>query len=250
MTMRIPAFAFVLSTFAASFAHATSPILQVAVLGPRIHVSDVVSGSTEDAGAIDLGPVPTAGGSRVIVRAEIVAALKEHGEVEPHAIPGSVRVVRKMTQLTAADIERTIREALTSSKMPRGATLAVVRAPRVLDLPDGYTSTTTELQKPPHRAGAFSTNVILSFFRDAEVLARVSVPIELSLSTDAASFDLVKGAPVTLVIRRGLVEVTAPATAAADADVGDAFPILLRPSGRVISARLTDKSHALSLEQP
>jgi flagella basal body P-ring formation protein FlgA len=61
-------------------------------------------------------------------------------------------------------------------------------------------------------------------------------------------FELVKGAPVTLVVRRGLVEVTAPAVLSVDADVGDIVQVLLRPSGRAMRAHLVAKDRAVALE--
>ena len=55
------------------------------------------------------------------------------------------------------------------------------------------------------------------------------------------------GLAITLVIRRGLVEVSSAGTAGADADVGDLVPVVLSPSGRTISARLEDADHALAV---
>lgn len=226
----------------ASYAHAAPPV-EVAVEGPRVHLAELVADATD----VDLGPVPSAGGSRIVGRAEILAALKDAGAPPPKKLPDAIRVVRKMAQLAAPEIERAVRDAL-AAKMPRGATLAAVQAPRTLSVPQGWTRTVTELPHPPRRSGAFNTTATVSFYRDDEVLARALVPVELSLSSAAATYDVMRGGSVTLVIRRGLVEVTVAASAGADADIGGTLPITLRPSGRVVSARLIDKDHAVSLE--
>jgi hypothetical protein len=103
--------------------------------------------------------------------------------------------------------------------------------------------------RAPKKAGPFMTMAVLSFFgADAEVLARVPVPIELGVSADAITFDTSRGNPLTLVIRRPLVEVRIGAFAGADADIGDPVPVQLRPSGRVVRARLLSKDEALAVE--
>jgi hypothetical protein len=248
MTMKVAhAASMVFGLMVASVANAATPI-EVPVTGPRIHVSDVVAGADAQAGAVDLGPVPAPFGSRIIPRAEIVAALRDSGAPTPKKLPDAVRVVRKMTQLSASDVERALRDAIAKAKMPRGATLAAVQAPRVLAVPEGWTRAAVDLPRPPRRSGTFTTTAMLTFLREDEVLTRANVPVELTLSAEAATFDVAKGSNVMLVIRRGLVEISVPATAGADADIGARFPILLRPSGRVVQARLVDKDHAESLE--
>jgi hypothetical protein len=88
--------------------------------------------------------------------------------------------------------------------------------------------------------------VHVSFMERAQLLCALSVPVDLLLSPEAAIFDLTRGARVVLMVRHGLVEVTVSgATAAADADVGSLVPVVLHPSGRVLSARLEDREHAV-----
>jgi hypothetical protein len=60
--------------------------------------------------------------------------------------------------------------------------------------------------------------------------------------------DVAKGATITLLVRRGLVEVSIGAVAGADGDTGGILPVLLKPSGRVVRARIVDKDHAVALE--
>jgi flagella basal body P-ring formation protein FlgA len=54
-----------------------------------------------------------------------------------------------------------------------------------------------------------------------------------------------KGAAITLVVKTGLVEISTKAVANDNADVGDTLPVMLRPSGKVVRAKLIAKDRAL-----
>jgi flagella basal body P-ring formation protein FlgA len=73
----------------------------------------------------------------------------------------------------------------------------------------------------------------------------VLVPLDLSVSAEGAVYDVVRGATVAVVVRRGSVEVRTTGFAGADADIGDRLPVQLRPSGRVLRTRLVNKDEAL-----
>jgi flagella basal body P-ring formation protein FlgA len=107
-----------------------------------------------------------------------------------------------------------------------------------------------ELARPPRRVGPFSATAYLDLRRGDELIARVPVRVDLTLSAEAATPDLARGAAVTLVVRHGLVEVRASGSATADADVGETLPVMLRPSGRIIRARLIEPALAVALEEP
>ena len=74
------------------------------------------------------------------------------------------------------------------------------------------------------------------------------VPVDLLVSEDGAAYDAPRGAAVTLIVRRGFVEIRAAGFAGADADVGDPVPIQLRPSGRIVRARLSSRDEAIAME--
>jgi len=76
----------------------------------------------------------------------------------------------------------------------------------------------------------------------------LSVPVELTVSPEGAVADVQHGARINLVIRRGLIEVTSPGTAGADANIGSAIPIVIHPSGRIVLAHLEDKDHAIAMD--
>jgi hypothetical protein len=178
-----------------------------------------------------------------VTRDELAKAAADAGAPRSLRLPSSVRVVRRMKKLGAPEIERLVRGALASA-MPRGASLAAVRAPSRLDVADGWDGVAAELPKPPKRTGALPTTALVTFSKGGEILARASVPVDLVLSAEAAVSDVARGAPITLVTRRGLVEVSVSALAGADADVGAVLPVTVRPSGRVIRARLVERDRA------
>lgn len=226
------------------------PPSRVEVSGLRVRVGDVVRDAPATVADVDLGPAPQVGGSRVINRAQILDAVRARGNEGPLRLPEAVRVVRRVRSLTPGDLDRMVRDALPQSRLPRGATLAAVRAPRAIELPAGWTSVTAELPRPPRRAGTFATAAMLTLRLGDEVIARASVPVELALSAEAAAPDVARGGALTLLVRAGLVEVRVGASAAIDADVGDTLPVVLRPSGRVLRARLIERDLALAVEGP
>lgn len=227
-----------------------SPPSLVTVSGARVLVGDVVRGAPADAAAVDLGPSPAIGGSRLIDRATILRALREHAATEPSHLPEAVRVLRLSRTVSATDLERLTRAGLAQHPLARGAALTAVRASRALDVAAGWDAVTAELPRLPRRAGAFSTTALVTFRAGPEVLGRTSVQVDLLLPASAAAPELARGAAVTLVVRQGLVEIRVGASAGADADVGDTLPVILRPSGRVLRARLIERETALAEDGP
>jgi hypothetical protein len=219
------------------------PIAEVRVTTARVHLIDVLPAITGDAGAFDLGPAPTPGASRLVTRDDLLRALDEAHAKIPAKLPEAVRVVRKMRKLLALEIEQITRAAL-PAKMPRGASLTALRAPKSIDVADGWDAIAARIPRPPHRVGSFPTTVTLGFMSGVETLAEISFPIDVTVTAEGAAFDLARGAQLTLIVKRGLVEVEAPAFATTDADIGAVLPVTLRPSGRVVRARLLTADRA------
>jgi len=221
---------------------------QVLVNGTRIHLKDVVPDADASAAQVDLGPSPAPGGSRLVTRADIVAALDARQVAAPPSLPDAVRVLRSARHLAALDLNEIVRTAMGAKPLGRGVTLASVRADRPVDVADGWTRVDVDVPRAPKKAGTFSTTAIASFFVGDEVIARLPVRLDLSVSAEGATYDTLRGTAVMLVVRRSLVEVRAPGYAAADADIGDVIPVQLRPSGRVVRARLSTKDEAVAIE--
>lgn len=227
---------------------AKGTIREVAVARTRVQLADVLPQVAPDAAGIDLGPSPAPGGSRLVTRDDLRRALEGARSHVPATLPSAVRVVRKMTHLTPADIERLTRAHLDVATLPRGATIAAVRAGGPADVPAGWDAIRLTLPARPHHAGLVRSLAVLTFTAGADTLAALTVPVDLALTIEGAAYDLVKGGAVRVVVRRGSIEVEAPAIATADADVGAVLPVMLRSSGRIVRARLVDKDHAELVE--
>jgi hypothetical protein len=222
--------------------------MKVEVNTARIHSKDVIgSGFGTD---VDLGLSPAIGTSRIIERAEIERAYVSASAKLPKKIPASVRITRKTRRLAASEVVSAVREALADKPLPRGATLMSVRAAASTDVPADYHHVKVEMPTTlPRRAGPTTIQAIVSFIGDADVVIHKSlIPLEIVQPPEAAFAEIQKGAPISLVVRRGLVEVSVPAFATVDADVGNVIQVTLKPSGRVLRARAIDKDHAVALE--
>ncbi len=230
---------------AASPAAGATPVKEVQVVGPRVHLIDVVPTAPAAVATADLGPAPAPGGSRFVTQEELRTAAAGAGAKVIAALPAAIRVVRKMRKLTAVEVERETRKAVLATGLRRGVTIAAVRAPKSSEIADGWTSITASVPKPPRRAGRVPTTAALTFSRGAEILARLAVPIDLDLAAEAAIPDIAKGAALTVTVKAGLVEISAAALAAADADIGEELLVTLRPSGRVLRAVLTAPGKAV-----
>lgn len=218
---------------------------RVEVPGPKIRAKDVLGAQAPD---VDLGPTPPIGASRVVDRAEIERAFAEANVAPPKKIPAAVRVSRKTRRLAAADVASAIRTSLAVAPLPRGATLSNVRAAGV-DVPADFQRVSVDLPALPRRAGPITVQAVVTFLGESDApLQKAITPLELVLPPEAAFPDIARGAPMTLVIRRGLVEVSITGVAATDGDIGAVLPVTIRPSGRVLRARAIDKTHAVALE--
>ncbi len=234
---------FLAALLVAAPAAARPSIPEVRIATTRVHLTDVLPAITGDAGAFDLGPAPTPGGSRLVTRDDLLRALGEARAPVPAKLPEAIRVIRRMRRLLALEIEQITRTALPAT-MARGTALTALRAPKSIDVADGWDTIVARVPRPPHRVGSFPTTVTLAFLAGAETLAEISFPVDVTVSAAGAGFDLARGGQLTLIVKRGLVEIEAQAFAAADADIGAVLPVTLRPSGRVVRARLLTADRA------
>ncbi len=245
------------SLFAASFLAAlalatpaaAAPPQEVTVTGTRVRVGDVAPNVDAAIAGIDVGPSPTPGGSRLVTKNDIAAALTAKVIPVPANLPDAVRVVRKAQHITPAELDGLVRGALNDKPLGHGVTLAAVHAAHPVDVADGWAHIEVDVPHAPKRQGSFTTTAIASFYTaEGEAIARVPVPMDLEVSAEGALYDTPRGASVTLVIRRSYIEVRTTGMTTADADLGDAVPVQLRPSGRVLRARLTAKDEAVAIE--
>lgn len=225
-------------------APSTDGVRRVEVTGPRLTLGDLVSGLGE-LGAADIGPSPAPGVVRLITREEIATLLDAQQIQGARPLPEAVRVSRKIDVLAAERLRELAADAIVASGLRRGVRLRTVSPPGGVKVATGWQAVTATVPKPPRHEGEWSTTVILAFDAGGQRVARVALPAVFDVSAEGARPDLGKGEPVTLIVRSGLVEIAARAVAGDNADVGDTFPVTLRPSGKVVRARLVARDRAL-----
>jgi hypothetical protein len=210
----------------------------IVVHGIHIRARDVCSGSASET---VLAPSPAPGGSRVLSREEVLAQLPAG---TPCSMERSIRVVRKTRRLASAELDGIVRRAFGESPWSKKAALIDVRASAPVEVVDEPWSVQLVPVKFPRRKGELRTQVVAVFASEGVEVGRAQVPVTFALNDDAAIPDVVRGAQLSLVVRQGLVEVSTPAVASTDADIGDVVPVLLRPQGRTVRALVTDSAHA------
>lgn len=219
----------------------------IEVSASRVHLRDL-GAFGDTVSDIDLGPAPALGATRTIDRDDIVRALGAANATGPTPkLAAQYRISRKSKRLEKADLEKMMRETIDPARFSKGIVFTGVRTANAL-VPDGYNRVTVELPTLPKKSGTVIVTVAVAFLTDADVMARITVPVELSVPPEALIPDIAKGGKITLVVRKGLVEVSLPAVAAADGDLGTILPIMLKPSGRIVRAKMIDSDHAVSIE--
>jgi hypothetical protein len=165
---------------------------------------------------------------------------------EKPAVPATWR------RLAPGELAALARGALASSnvRLPKGAKVTAARPSTEGEVlvPIAPTRITIDLTPPARRVGKVITAAVLVFWKDADIVARTPLRLDLTVPPEAMVFDVPKGGVVTLVVRRGLVEVSTPAVTSVEADVGDVVQVLLRPSGRALRAEIVAPARAIAVE--
>ena len=149
----------------------------------RVHLRDlgIVVGTMTD---VDRGPSPPLGAIRTIERTEIVHALEAAKLRAPSKLPERVTITRKRRLLSQADVDRLVRSAIGPARMPNGAKLGAVRGVSV-EVPEGFDKVTAELPALAGRTGTVPAIAQLSFWLDGAVIARIQVPLEFVVPSEA-----------------------------------------------------------------
>jgi hypothetical protein len=218
-------------------------VRRVEIAAARIKLADIVPELA--AIDLDLGPAPAPGTSRIVTREDIQQALKEQRVEGVGNLPHAVRVSRKMETIEPERMRALSTAAIDGSGLRRGVRLKSLQPPASIKVASGWETVSALVPKSPRRAGEWSTTVMVAFDGGGQRLARVAVAAVFDVSAEGAAPDVSKGAAITLVVKTGLVEISTKAVANDNADVGDTLPVMLRPSGKVVRAKLIAKDRAL-----
>lgn len=223
------------------------------VEGPRVTLADVLPSRPELA-SVDLGVAPPAGGSRLITKKHIRRALDELAEtgeapsVPDRVIPATVRITRKAVRLDIERQKELVGQALRAEGLAKGVTIARIRPRGSARVATGWERAEVKLPKPPRREGKWSTSVTVRLVRGDVLVASFGATVDFEISAAAARPDVARGSSVTLVVRHGRVEVRVRGFADSDADIGQMLNVRLRPSDKVVQARLETTDRAIAVE--
>jgi hypothetical protein len=228
---------------------AKSAPADITVISAHVHLGDVLPSAAASDATIDLGNAPPTGGSRTLTRAELAMAFTARGMTAPSNLPESVHVVRKAKAIAAKEIEQLIQAAVVKHPLKFGVAVATIRSPKNAQVVDGYDDAPVTIPRAPRKMGAVSTTATIEFFYRGESIDKLQVPIELKVDAYGAQPDVTHKSAITLVVKKGVVEISTPATADADADIGESLPVTVKASNKTLIAVLTEKEKAL-LEAP
>ncbi len=248
MKKPVVACALALVTLLGSSVPARAEIARV-VSGARVLVRDVVPGAPPELADVDLGALPPPGGSRLVGRDDVVQAIRRAGKSERAlAMTSSVRVTAPSRRIGRDELARIAREPLERAA-PRGTRLVKVETPMDLVVPPGVV-----VDDPPpfsivKKKGEQKVPLVLALVSPTsrEIAARVPVTVTLDVSESALVTDVKKGDPLTVVVERAGLRITARGVAQDAVNIGEILRVV-SANGRSHRARLRTREEAVLVE--
>jgi hypothetical protein len=241
---RLAAFLFV-GSFCLS-AHAES---ERTIESARIHLQDVSDGYDEgELAALDLGPAPPPGSSRLLSRSEVEEQLRAAGDdAKSLRMPSALRVKSAAKRWSPDEL----REALTPRLMaalPAGLSFKTAKLNRAIVTSPSVTIGDAHFPKFPKRTGELTLTASVDLQQDGATVMRVPVTVVVLVSEAATRPAVSKGARVQLIIEHGPARVTALATALSDTELGALGLFRVASTQRVLRARLSSPDSALVVQ--
>ena len=220
------------------------------VEGARLRVVDLVPDAGAEAGAVDLGPAPPPGGSRLVDRAEVLRHVRDAGiDAKRLRVPQVVRVVGAARHLSADEVTKLTRGAIERA-LPPGVTVVRSAATREIVVPPRAEVREATVPRAPRQKGAFHTIAMVELASDGVVVARVPIDVTLEVSEAASRPDVARGARVAIVVELSGVRVSTYGTALADAAIGEVLTAQVASTGRVVRVRVVSHDEAQVVETP
>ena len=218
------------------------------VSSARLHVSDLVKAEGE-LGAIDLGPAPPPGASRLVSRAEIEEHVRAAG-LDPKRLKlsASIRVVGASMRLSPDMLAKAATPAIEKA-LPAGVTLVKVEPTSDLVTHPGTTVRAAVIPKLPRQKGSSQTSAMIELVSDDGVVTKMPVPITVEISDAAAHADVPRGVRLDVIYERGTIKIQTTGVALSDADIGDTMQMSLVATGRIVRAKILTRDRAEIVEQ-
>lgn len=215
----------------------------------RIHLGDLTETNDPELKALDLGPAPPPGSSRLISREDIQRELRSQGlEQKKVSFPAVLRVVSASRRYSQNEVSALVLPAVNAA-LPPGVTLKELKVPRGLVTAPRVNVGRIKLPKLARRAGQVDVTVVADLLQDGDVVTRLAFGLSLDVSEQAAAPLLDKGARVDLVILTGSARISASAVALEPVDIGDVASFKVSTTQRVLRARLESRTQAQVVSQ-
>ena len=216
----------------------------------RLLLGDAVPTVPASMADLDLGPSPPPGGSRLVGRDEMIAAIRRAG-LYPNTtlLPSTVRVTSAARHITSTQLA-TMAAPVISKCLRPGIELKAVEGTSDLVVAPRAEARCASVSGVPYQKGEARANAVVEFTSDHVVVASVPVGIVVDVSESAAHPDVSRGAVISLVIERRSMRISAPGTCAIDANVGDTVVCHVSATGRTLRARIASHDEAVVMEGP
>lgn len=204
----------------------------------RVRLGDVAQTKDPELSAIDLGPAPPPGNSRLFAKRDVLRVLAAFGaETRNVSMPSSVRIVSAGRRFTPKELEQLVDTQVRDS-LPAGVSLKTLRVSRPLLASPQIEVGDVRVPRLVRRAGESTVTASVDLLHEGEVALRLPVTLIVELSEQAAAPLVRKGARVDLVIARGPARISATAVALEDADAGDVRSFRVSSTSKVLRARV------------
>lgn len=214
------------------------------VRGSQLHLSDVIGDLPADVPDLELGPAPQPGSSRLLPRAEILAAAEQSGvSLKGVKLPGVVRISSAAKRWSADDLVNAALPRLSSS-LPSGVSVKRAKTSSKAVTAPNASVTSVRVPKLPRREGEHMTTATVELSSDGEIVARIPLSLTLDIPASAAIPDVSKGARVQLMIESGPARVTASAIALNDGEIGEIVQFRVASTQKVLYGKLESSTLA------
>lgn len=215
----------------------------------RIRLGELTETSDPELKALDLGPAPPPGSSRLISREDIQRELRAQGlEQKKLSFPAVLRVVSASRRYSQNELSALLLPEVNRA-LPPGVSLKELKAPRALVTAPRVSVGRIKLPKLARRAGQVDVTVVADLLQDGEVVTRLAFGLSLDVSEQAAAPLIDKGARVDLVILTGSARISASAVALEAVDIGEVASFKVSTTQRVLRARLESRTQAQVVSQ-
>lgn len=215
----------------------------------RILLADVSDGYDDgEFAALDLGPAPPPGNSRLLSRSEVEDQLHAAGsDAKSLRMPAVLRVKSAAKRWSPAELAAAVEPKLEAA-LPFGVKLKSSKLSRAIVTSPSAKLGEAHFPKVPKHEGEVTLTATVDLQQDDVTVQRVPVNVVVLVTEAATKPAAEKGARVNVVIEHGGARVSALATAMTDTELGEPGLFRVVSTQRILRARLLTADTAKVVE--